>query len=323
MFKNELCILLHVMNKEIFYDEICYLENGLPIYISETVFKKCKEYFSRNKESIEYQIFDYIEEFKEMLLANYDMDSKLVLGLNIVKTRSDYYCEYSFFPESLEGKSKTYKDQNIIHNSYPTAFQFLLEDIKKYSQKENKSMNNKNPSPDKKKEMINQENKVKDINNITVAINSQTFQQNTTSIYYDKSANQYEILCFIKVIGSHREKGKIHTAEFIKELKYSNCYISGGTDERLKIYSLNFNILSNNEVTEIKDWTYDIFERGHKSFFACANKFLYVFNFDKDDNLKFSSYELNNITCMSATEIEMKVKENDKEKKQEKPKKKI
>lgn len=64
-------------------------------------------------------------------------------------------------------------------------------------------------------------------------------------LWYNPKVHKYQILRFVKIIGDHYEKDRICTAEFIKELKNINCYISGGSDKRFFMYSQSFQIQKN------------------------------------------------------------------------------
>ena len=297
-------------------------KNASPIIINESDFYKCKEHFSRDKNSKEYKVFEYIEDFKDNFLFLYDKDSKVVLSLIIEKTDLDYSCMYFLFPRSLNGESISFVDHEITINSEKTFLPLLIEEIDKYyhiEQKSKKKLNKKNKRQLKPSSnaLINPPSNVPQNSQMTDSTIMEISKSITTIKPLEEiqgSDNIYKILRFIRVIGNHNEKNKLFAAEFINELKGFNYYISGGTDKHLKIYDLSFEEIPKFEIKEIDDWTYNIHEKPGKFFFACANKELYTFYFDNEGELRFNTYEMNNITCMASTDMEVKVRDYEKEK---------
>ena len=121
---------------------------------------------------------------------------------------------------------------------------------------------------------------------------------------------------FIKIIGNHNESEKYYTAEFIKELSNKDkdrCkFISGGTDQRLKIYTYDYDENKDIEIkNDIKDWTFSIVERKdageNLEFIACANK--EVLRVVLEDVFDFFKYEMPNMICVSSLEMKA-LKEN-------------
>ena len=318
IFIKQTGILWHLKNKEITFDTI-YIknsENKLPIFIDENDFNKCKKYYSNQKDTHQYKIFDFIEHVKKEIISESTNDSKLVLELTIEKKDLDYYCKYKLFLPSdfLEEKVlTTFIDYKITSDkSKGEGLKYLLRDISELKKHPTKIVDNQ--TNDIQKSNIT-ENPSKQNSNVIEATVIENQKSNKNWYYIDKKETKHKILSFIGVIGNHNERGKLYTAEFIKELKDCKYYISSGTDKRLKFYDSDFNEIKNLEITEIKDWVYSIFQRDKNSFLACANKELYLFYFNKEDNnTHFSTYELPNMTCISSLEMNVRIKkEKDKD----------
>ena len=124
-------------------------------------------------------------------------------------------------------------------------------------------------------------------------------------------AQKYQIVQIIGIIGEHKS-----TAEFIIELS-NGCFISGGSDNIIKIYDKDFELLK--EIRDIKESIYSCIERiilfkEYKNSYAiellaCGNKKLYqIFLSFKDKaniNIKYKKYEFSNIalkTCVQMRE---------------------
>ena len=291
IFKNKLEILITVEKKEIKIHEII-INNK--IRIDEEDFKRCQKHFAVDEESDGNKIFKFLEYFKQKVKEEYINNFQLILGLVILKKEKNYSCLFKFIPPSFPtDKIKLFKELNIIDDDLK-EFLYLFNEInkekyrKKYKNnfiKNNNVLNVPKNNPDKLNESLVEK---------TCIYSSGEF--------YKTSANKYQILCFIKIIGNH----PMHTAEFVKELKNIHCYISGGTDKSFIIYSPHFQI--ERKVNEIKDWIYSVCESRSNSFICCSNKQLCSFTLNQK-NLEFNKYELPNMTCISALEMESKVKE--------------
>ena len=124
-------------------------------------------------------------------------------------------------------------------------------------------------------------------------------------------AQKYQIVKIIGIIGEHK-----NTAEFIIELS-NGCFISGGSDNIIKIYDKDFELLK--EITDIKEPIYSCIERiilfkEYKNSYAiellaCGNIKLYqIFLSFKDKaniKIKYKNYEFPNIalkTCVQMRE---------------------
>jgi len=139
IFKDQLNIILSLKNKEIKIHDISINKK---IRMNITEFNKCKEYFSKDKNSNEYKIFEFLEETKQRLIKDYTNNFNLILGLMIKKHKeNDYFCTYIFFPPLFPSQEqKQFKDHKINDiNSIRSGIDFLIDEInnkKKYSQKE-------------------------------------------------------------------------------------------------------------------------------------------------------------------------------------------
>ena len=301
IFEYKFGILLYFENKKIFIQNIYIMnkKNELPIMINEAEFYKCKELLNKSKESKENKIFEYVDNIIKGLIAEYNPNFKFVLGLIIEKTNIDYSCKYELFPPSyiFSKKSFSFKEDQITANK--PDINKILSILKEEERNCPKKNNDKNNNQQNKE---NLQVKTPSFNDIS------TTKISDLDSFYFTTANSYQVLRFIKVIGNHNERNKKYTAEFIKELKNCNCFISGGTDKTLKIYYDNYSE-KKPEVTEIKDWIYCICESIGKTFLACANKVLYLFSFKEDGSLVCNTYELTNMTCISVIEMNIKEKE--------------
>ena len=142
-------------------------------------------------------------------------------------------------------------------NSKTQGFEYLKYEI-------NEEYFNKIKFPDNSPK---ETNKISENNNINNEINNKSNIDgsseitkdtlpisNTINSNYnnDKESKKYNIVEINKIIG----EGHKSTAEFIIELS-NGCFISGGTDNTLKIYDEDFNKLK--EITTI-DWIYSCIE---------------------------------------------------------------
>ena len=294
IFKNKLEILLTFEKKKMKIHEIIVNNK---IRITEEDFKECKEYFAVDEESDGNKIFKFLEYFKTKLIEKYNNNFKLILGLIILKKGNNYSCLFKFIPPSFPSeKIKLFKELNITNDDMK-EFIYLFDEINKEKYRKKVKNNNRLNLPQENRNLLNK------------TLIEKTYIYNTGS-FHTAPANKYQILRFIKIIGNHQK----HTAEFIKELKNINRYISGGTDKSFILYSPNFQI--ERKFDEIKDWIYSACESRDNSFICCSNKHLCSFTL-KEKNLEFNKYELPNMTCISALEMEYTTKEK-KEKEKEK-----
>ena len=314
IFKKPLDILLTLEKKEIKIHGII-MDKKIRMEIED--FKSCEDYFSKRNNSKENNIFKFLDTFKQKLIEDFENNFKLILGLVIEKNQKEknYSCLFKFIPPNYPSdKIQIFKECKInIDDSLTHGYLNLKKAInnEKYQQKERNNLLIKRSSLEG--HLNNPQNNAPDLDKG----NDETFAKKTKK-FYEAEANKFQILLFIKIMGDHYEKDKMYTAEFIKELKKINCYISGGTDKKFIMYSNEFQLQKT--VDEIKDWIYSVCESRKDSFIFCSNKQLYSLTL-QDNDLKFSKYELPNMTCISAIEMETSVIIEKKEKETEKAKK--
>ena len=302
IFKSKLEILMTLENKKLIIHKII-INGTMKIELEE--FNKIKEHFAKEKESEQNKIFEFLDYFKQRLIDDFKKNFKLILGLIIEKKGKNYSCSFKFIPPSYPSdKILNFKEYINEDNPLTEGFNFFMTKINECNYES------------KVKHIIryNQKKKIPDLDatvgNITIV---------NPNLWYNPKVHNYQILRFVKIIGDHYEKDRICTAEFIKELKNINCYISGGSDKRFFMYSQSFQIQK--KINEIKDWIYSVCESRKDSFIFCSNKQLYSFSFNNNE-LKFNKYELPNMTCISALEMNTKIFEKiEKEKEKEKGKK--
>ena len=163
--------------------------------------------------------------------------------------------------------------------------------------------------------------KKKNLNSIPVSkiddsIVQNVYNLNETTYYRGKNHNveqnnEYKVIIYNKIIGTHSEDKNVCTAEFIKEL--SNEYlISGGTDKSLIIYNkYDKEFKKKYKIEDIKEWVYSINERKNDNtlqIMASANKDLYLIElrYDKEnDNFttNLQKYEFPNMTNVCCIEM--------------------
>ena len=319
IFKKTLEILLTLEKKQIKIHEII-INKKIRMEIED--FNRCEEYFTKNENSKENKIFKFIDTFKRKLIDNFKNNFKLILGLVIEKKEKEknYSCSFKFIPPNYpSGKIQIFKESKInIDDSLRHGYLYLLKEIndEKYERKEkNDLIIERNPVEDRTNNPQDSHPQLdKTLSRFEPTVNIPEYKEK----FYNVRANPYQILRFVKIIGEHSEKDKMYTAEFIKEIKNINAYISGGTDKKFYIYSHEFQ--PERKIDEIKDWIYSVCESGNDSFIFCSFKQLYSFTL-RDRNLKFNKYELPNMTCISALEMNITTLIEKKEKEKEKIKK--
>ena len=301
IFKKHLIIKLYLQNNKIVIKRI--LLNG-KIIITENDLIKCEEEFSKEENSQEYKIFKFINEFKEELIKNYKNNFKLNLELFIGKKEKSFYCMYVFIPPRLskEENPPSFIDNDITINSISEGFQLLLMEINK------KNYSIKNESFNLNIKKINIKNKFDSTKN-------EQKEKYDQFNYYLPQADKYQILLFIKIIGNHNKRKRTFTAEYIKELKKSKRFISGGTDNSLKLYDANFKEDETNEVTEIDEWPYSLYVRKNgdidfSQFIVTTNKEIYLFSLN--EQFEYSKWQLPNMKNNSSIEMKVKIKEKEK-----------
>ena len=203
-------------------------------------------------------------------------------------------CFYKFYSPNLNvASNQTFKEDNILlnkTNSKTQGFYYLINEINEeyFKEKNNRFYNALN----------NEDN----LNNTSFDL----FKSNSDESLFDlKSESQnYQILKINKFLEGHK-----NTAEFIIELS-NGYFISGGTDNILKIYDKNFKKIE--ELKDIPEWTYSCFEKekllnqnDNIELLACCNKILYQITlFFKDEiQHKYQRYELPHIEVKSCIQM--------------------
>ena len=253
---------------------------------------------------------EFLDEFINRIRKEFKLEYKLKIGLefkNNNKTDNDSIfnidCNYKFY-SPLDVKSiQEFKEENVLMNktkSETQGFYYLINEINEECFKEIKFQD----SPP------NGTNRTSD-NNLsqTISQNLSDFRDSNLEIRFDlkKEAKNYEILEIIDILGEHKK-----TAEFIIELS-NGYYISGGTDNILKIYDKGFNQIE--EIKDIPEWTYSCFEKekllkqkenDYKiELIACCNKILYqiILSFKDGIKHKYQKYELPQLKAKSCIHV--------------------
>ena len=233
----------------IIYKDIHYGEQNLGIEYNQ--FIECKKdiFYIKEKDNEKYQnlirFFEYIKEIEQRLNKEFEKEYMLTIKLDLIREKENINNNniynitaiYSFF-DPLKKYFLTYKDTNILinkTNSNLQGFQFMLYDINcdkykdvKYSYEECYKKNIKKINKDP---------------NIIINDND----------IYDKEANEYCIIEYIKTIGKTK-----YSADFIKIL--SNGYYIIGSQNILYIYDNKFLLISS-LTTRCNDWVHSICER--------------------------------------------------------------
>ena len=311
-----------------FFESVNYGDNH--IFISYEKSLKIKEYFITNKSKsiiaksyVKYM--EFLDEFKNRINREFKNEYELKIDLEFqiidnINNDSIYNinCYYKFYSPDLNvATNRIFKEENILlnkTNSKTQGFEYLKNEI-------NEEYFNKIKFPDNSPK---ETNKISENNNINNEINNKSNIDgsseitkdtlpisNTISNYNnDKESKKYNIVEINKIIG----EGHKSTAEFIIELS-NGCFISGGTDNTLKIYDEDFNKLK--EITTI-DWIYSCIENEKAAnqkkkndydieLVACCFKTLYkiILTFKEKDNIKFqlNKYQIPNVTSKTCTQM--------------------
>ena len=248
---------------------------------------KIKEFIEDNQNEDISKKFNQLIEFlnevankiKQKFIYNYNLRIKLELENGNNNDFSNINCKYIFYPPN--NKEQSFLESNILKyktKSKSLGFDSMFEEIKE--------TNN---------ELIKDENPCDDITDSTV--------------------KKSTIIEYAKIIGIHQDKKTVVTAEFIIELS-NHYYMSGGTDNKLKLYDKEFNE-KKDVLIDIKEWTYNICEKkyneGDKNkkgnlieIITCSNKEIIVISLNfKNGHLEAQSqkYELPSMTCVNCVQI--------------------
>ena len=253
---------------------------------------KIMEYIENNQDEDISKIFnqlieflnEVVDEIKHKFIFNYNLIIKLELENGNNDDISNINCKYIFCPPNFEEQS--FLESNILKyktKSKLLGFDSMFEEIKRFN---NNIINN---------ELIKDGNEC-------VSVTGSTQKKST-------------IIEHKKIIGIHQDKKSVVSAEFIIELS-NHFYMSGGTDNKLKLYDKDFK--EKREVLiDIKEWTYNICEKiyneGDKNkkdnlieIITCSNKEMIVISLNfKNEHLEAQSqkYELPSMTCVNCVQI--------------------
>ena len=285
--------------------------------------EKDKNLYTKFKKFIE-----FLDEINLRLQNEFELEYNLTIKLEIELYNSNYkddkdnlYCKYIFYlPDSNDEIS--FKEDNIL--TYKTfsssqGFEYLISEINNENYKNIKYIDNK-----KKNVSEDNYNKSTSINNnISVNPQSDKKEEDDTIFQFNKIEQEgnylnIKIIEFEKIIGTHKNCKLNSTCEFIKQLK-SGFFLSGGTDQSLKIYTKEFVEFDlNHRLSDInngiRDWVYSICERSNPEenekkdpkieFIACSNKemVLVIYDLEKETS-QIQKYELPNISCVNCIEM--------------------
>ena len=301
-----------------FFESLNYGDNH--IFISYDKSLKIKEYFITNKiESIIAKSYikymEFLDEFKNRINNEFTNKYELKIGLEfqiIDNTNNDSIyninCNYKFYsPDSNVASNQIFKEENILlnkTNSKIQGFEYLIYEINEEYFKQIKFADN---SP-------KETNKISENNNNNIDYSrEQTQNSMLISSVNNNDSNKYKIVVINKIIEPKHES----TAEFIIELS-NGFFISGGTDNILKIYDKNFDLKK--KIKSIEDWIYSCFEREKISvqkkknineieiIVCCFQKYyLIIISFEDINNIKLTlnNYKFPNIApkkCIQMSE---------------------
>ena len=228
-----------------------------------------KKYLEKSEDKISKSFIKYMEflgKFKDRISKEFEQGYKLKIGLKFqiideAENDSFFYmnCIYKIYSPNLD--NNIFKEENILLdkiNSKAQGFMYLVNEIKQnefqeISQKETnkKSVNSNKNDPNKRNNLD-----AIDLSDVTKELNlfscSKSKEENDFNL--KMRASNYQIL---KIIGIVDEVKKENIFEFIKELS-NGYYVSGGTDNILKIFDHDFSLKK--ELIYIDDWIYSCLE---------------------------------------------------------------
>ena len=251
---------------------------------------------------------EFLKEFKDKLNKEFEQGYKLkiVLEFKIIdETDKDSIfnidCNYKHYLPNLD--TEIFKEENILlKKTNSESFLYFIQSINDNIYKESLEKELNKASDNSSKKNLNNKG-----NNTSISLdktNSINLNECSKS-EEDYFAQDYQILKIIGIKGEHNT-----TAEFIIELS-NGCFISGGTDNTLKIYDKD--ILEINEIKN-EEWTYSCFEREKEKqndheieLITCRNKkFCQIFLSSKNlEEIKDKSqkYEINEIESKNCIQV--------------------
>ena len=299
------------------------------IYINYEKLLQIKEFFIKNKieSKISKSFFKYMEfldEFKNRIKKEFTNEYKLKIGLEFkINRKDDIYtifninCCYKFYSPNLDiASNQIFEEENILlnkTNSKTQSFEYLINEINQEyfkgikfqdsSPKEtNKILNNKknNNSPYCYKDIFNNDIFFSEI------IFPTKFEILEEETHFDLKieAKEYQILKIIGIVGEHKD-----SAEFIIELS-NGYYISGGSDNILKIYDKDF--IQIKELKNIEEMLYSCYEKKKslnndyniELIACCFKKLIQIFLSFKDEiKCRNQKYDFSNVEMKSCVQI--------------------
>jgi len=281
------------------FDSISY--GNYNIFISYEKLQQIKKNLNsiQNKTAESFiKYMEFLEEFKDKISKEFKLEYKLKIGLEFQKNNKadddsifNINCIYILY-SPLNKKYKFIEENILIYktNSKTQGFYYLINEI-------NEDCFRDVRCPDSSKKETNK------ITNDSTQFPNLSDSKNTNLEFLD-----YEILKIISKFGEHK-----NTAEFIIELS-NGYFISGGTDNILKIYDKNFKKIK--ELKDIAEWTYSCFENEKLlnekkeddydiELIACCNNDLFkILLYFKDEiKYKYFKYELPNIKIKSCIQM--------------------
>ena len=252
------------------FENISYGDHHISVSYEKLL--EIKEYLKKFENIISnsfIKYMDFLEEFKDKIIKEFKLEYKLKIGLEFKIIDKDekndsvfnINCLYKIYSSNLD--NNIFKEENILlnkTNSKTQGFIYLINEIKENNFDEIKFLKNakkeiKKASGNNNNDPNNRDNpNTSNFTNETKELNLVSYSKSNEEICLDlkMSASNYQILKIIGIIGKHE-----NTAEFIKELS-NGYYVSGGTDNILKIYDQDFNLKK--ELNDINEWIYSCFE---------------------------------------------------------------
>ena len=186
-------------------------KNSYEIFLPDSDFNSCKEYYSNNKKCLGYKIFDFLKQFLKQLLNEYKNNYFLKLELKVEEKENKIIFSYLFF-SPLNKELLHFKDFNFLSE----GFKHFINEIndEKYRIKEKKISNEKIIK--KNKETIEKEDN-KNNSNLKVQSDANPNNTSSNSITLDRTIFSYELEYLMREKEKENDKYKI--IKFMKHHK--------------------------------------------------------------------------------------------------------